>query len=287
MNKKVSIKKTSAIFLAIVLVAGIIALSPPSFMVGAQAESEDDELNNNDNKLYGIDNDESSDELSDDAKDNDESSDDELVNNVKPFGNNNYEVKELSYVNDDNNSYKSKDSSSVFVKKVKCNNINVNLNGLDVDIGLPNGNGPLNGPLAEAQAVNDEGQESNSFGSDLSNSGDGQSDSNTNYRVVCINNNNNIIVEEEEEPLEPQTCEECFTTFLTEEQIERFIEVLDNPRITSLEEACGFLLLFGAGQEELFILGLETLLGLSEDNAVALVECLKNVGVEFSEEPPM
>ena len=34
----------------------------------------------------------------------------------------------------DNSYDKSKDSSSVTVKKVKCNNINVNLNG-DIDIG--------------------------------------------------------------------------------------------------------------------------------------------------------
>ena len=38
-NKIVSTKRTSAIFLAIVLVTETIALSPPSFMTNAQAQS--------------------------------------------------------------------------------------------------------------------------------------------------------------------------------------------------------------------------------------------------------
>jgi len=274
-------------FLAIVLVLGTITLMHPSFTVAAQAESDNDnESDNNENNLIRMEDndDESSDDDekvkgNDDESDNDESEGNDI--------NSNEEIKEVSYGSDNNNYYKSKDnSSSVFVKKIKCNNINVNLNGVDVDIGLPNGNGPVNGPIAEAQAV-DEGGEANSFGNDLSNGVNGQSDSNTNYRVVCINNNNNIIVEEEEEPPEPQTCEECFTTFLTEEQIEGFIDLLDTPLVTSLEELCEFLLQATLASEEEFILGLEILLGVSEDNAIALVECLKNVGVEFSEEPPV
>jgi hypothetical protein len=51
-NKIVSRKKTSAIFLAIVLVAGTIALMSPSFMTNAQAFQMD---NNYVKKYHGID----------------------------------------------------------------------------------------------------------------------------------------------------------------------------------------------------------------------------------------
>jgi hypothetical protein len=51
-------------FLAIVLVAGMIAQSPPSFMVGAAQAETSDELDN-DMKSYGKDNDESKDKEKD------------------------------------------------------------------------------------------------------------------------------------------------------------------------------------------------------------------------------
>src|SRR5215213_10293544 len=98
-------RKISAVFLATVLVAGIIALVSPSFMVGAQAEPG-----------YGMDS-----------------------------------YDKNTYGKD--NSYKSKDSSSVSIKKVKCNNINVNVNGLELNVLPP----VLSGVAAEAQAA-DEGE---------------------------------------------------------------------------------------------------------------------------------
>ena len=49
-NKIVSRKKTSAIFLGIILVAGTIALMPPSFMTNAQAFQMD---NNYVKKFHG------------------------------------------------------------------------------------------------------------------------------------------------------------------------------------------------------------------------------------------
>jgi DNA-binding beta-propeller fold protein YncE len=117
--------------------------------------------------------------------------DDELDNESDKDNNSNDEIKEVSYGSDNNSFYKSKDSSNVFVKKIKCNNININLNGIDADFGLPNGNGPI----AEAQALDDEG--GNSF---VSYGENGQSYSGTNSRIVCINNNNNIVIEEPEPP---------------------------------------------------------------------------------------
>jgi hypothetical protein len=262
MSKIISKKRTSAIFLAIVLVAGILTLSFPSFIVGAQAESEDDELYNDNKKSYGKDNDESSDE----EKDNDESSD---------------ESKDNEKDNDDN-SYKSKDSSSsVFVKKIKCNNVNVNLNGIDVDIGLPTDNGPLNGPIAEAQAADDEEWESNSFGSGSGSNGDGdgQSDSDTNNRVVCISKNNNVNVGEE--PPEPRTCEECFEDILSSDEIEDF---LDRFLFESVGDVCDALDRIPPSEEglELFLLSI----GVSQDDIDSLIECLKNeANIDFREDP--
>ena len=95
MTKIILRKTTSAIFLAIVLIVGTFAAISPSFMIGAHAQQ------------YGM---------------------DQRYNNYEPdYGMDSYDDKK-SYGKD--NSYdKSKDSSSVSVKKIKCNNINVNLNG--------------------------------------------------------------------------------------------------------------------------------------------------------------
>lgn len=91
-------------------------------------------------------------------------------------------------------SYKSKDNNNVIVKKIKCNNINANLNGISVDIGTTNGNNPLNGPIAEAQELElDEAQTSNSFNKVGERDYDGidkQSNSNQDFKFVCINNYN-------------------------------------------------------------------------------------------------
>jgi hypothetical protein len=61
------------------------------------------------------------------GKDRDESRYDDKYDNDKSYGKDNY---------------KSNDSS-VIVKKIKRNNINVNINGLDVNTSIPNGNGPI------------------------------------------------------------------------------------------------------------------------------------------------
>jgi hypothetical protein len=276
LTKIVLRKTTSAIFLAIVLVLGTITLMHPSFIVGAQAESDDD--NESDNNLIRMeDNDDESSDDEEEAKDNgDESDNDESVKD----NNSNNEIKEVSYDSDNNNYYKSKDSSSsssVFVKKIKCNNINVNLNGVDVDLGLSPGNGPVNGPIAEAQALDDES--SNSF---VSNGEIRQSDSGTDSRIVCINNNNNVVVGEELP--EPETCEDCFTENLTPDEIEILLEILQ-PQVSSLEQICNILLTGGAEEQIFRILITQT--GASPDDVDALIECLEDVGVIFEVEPPL
>ena len=71
---------------------------------------------------------------------------------------NTYEPEYPSYQSDYNleypsdNSYKSKDSS-VILKKINCNKINSNNNGVYVNLGIPN-----NDAIAEVQAADNEGQ---------------------------------------------------------------------------------------------------------------------------------
>ena len=126
MTNSTKTTKYSAIFLAAILVAGTIALSNSSFMVGAQAQQYYgmDQRYNSYQPEYGTDN---------------------KYNSYEPeygtdYGMDSYDDKK-PYGKD--NSYdKSKDSSSAIVKKIKCNNINVNVNGF-IDIGASQALGAL------------------------------------------------------------------------------------------------------------------------------------------------
>jgi hypothetical protein len=221
LNKIVSTKRTSAIFLAIVLVAGITALSFPSFMTGAQAEPD-------------------------------------------------YEM------DDDKKSY----GKDVSVKKIDCSNVNVNVNGFELNV-LPPTIEDLTTSQAQALSV-DEGKESNSKGSNLSDGdGDGQSDSDTNNRIVCISNNNNINVGEE--PSEPLTCEECFTENLDEEQEERLLLAITRGGLEDLEGLCELLSDTSASNDEV-IRGLLILFLIAditveddEDTILEILECLEDL----------
>ncbi len=152
MKNLVLTKKTSAIFLAIVLVAGTIATFIPSFMVGtAQAQP-----------YYGMDRDRES------------------------------------------------DRKSVSVSSLKCNNINVNVNGLELDV-FPPFLGGGEGLAAEAQNAN---TDASSF---AGNGPNGESEIND-FRFICINNNNNTVVEVDDGVTPPTPAEEecvlCFTNVL-------------------------------------------------------------------------
>ena len=125
LTKIVLKKETSAIFLAIVLVLGTIAAVNHSYIVGAQATS--------DSNNHYYDNDE-------DKKYYDK---DDYKSEYSSFG---------KYDDRDHDKSKKDSSNSVSIKKVKCNNINVNLNGIDFNIGLPN-NSPVTNPVALAQEV--------------------------------------------------------------------------------------------------------------------------------------
>ncbi|MGE0242647.1 MAG: hypothetical protein AB7F53_04580 [Nitrososphaeraceae archaeon] len=241
MNNIVFIKRTSAIFLAIVLVLGTIALAVPSFMITAQATSdrEKDYDNDEEKKSYDKDRDDESRDNDKDYDDDDEEksygkdSRDYDENNYdkdedkKSYDKDNYDSKFSYYKDDYKSEYssygkdKSKDSSSssVSIKKIKCNNINVNLNGIDANIGGLPINGPVTDPVALAQEVeDDDDEESNSIESNDYESfegRDGKSDSDTNSSIVCINNNNNIVVQEEPVPPVPPVppVDECILCF--------------------------------------------------------------------------
>jgi len=276
LNKIVSTKITSAIFLAIVLVAGTFALSIPSFMIGVAQASSDREKDHDNKKSYGKDRD-------------DKSRDHDKYDDKKSYGKDNYESQYSSYEKDNNN-YKSKkdsSSSSVSIKKVKCNNINVNLNGLDVNIGASNGNSSI----AEAQASEeDEGETiTSSFENDERNN-NGYNQNDKDFKFVCINNNNNTVVVAEEEP-EPETCEECFTTVLTDEELDDLIQAIENDGgPASLQELCELFTEFVQDvdfrtfiSDRLFVLGGDV--GISEDKINEILDCLEEVfGEDFPRE---
>jgi hypothetical protein len=100
------------------------------------------------------------------------------------------------------NYYKSQNND--LIQKLKCNNINANLNNIDASIGSsgPVEDGDTNGANGEALAV--QGGEAISANGDR-NFVDREND----FSVVCINNNNNTVIGEEEEPIS-ELCEECF-----------------------------------------------------------------------------
>ena len=180
MSKSQITIKANAIFLATVLVAGIIALSYPSFMVGVNAQE------------YVM---------------------DERYDSYKPdsgsdYGRDSYD--ETKSYGKDASYDKSKDS--VLVKKIKCNNINVNLNGFN---GLELNALPttLNGLATEAQAADEGEVGASSFGSGGGGS-DGRPSSGQGSDNWCINNNEFVVIDGRggttPDPTPDPTCEECF-----------------------------------------------------------------------------
>src|SRR5215212_8145472 len=90
------------------------------------------------------------------------------------------------------------DRNQVSVNSLKCNNINVNVNGLELDV-LPQF-------LADSSLAV-EAAESNGYGSEIND-----------FKFICINNNNNTVAGVGEPvPPEPETCEECFTENIIDE----------------------------------------------------------------------
>ena len=191
MNNSTITTKISAAFLATVLVAGIIAISSPSFLVGVQADS-----------YYGMD------------------------------------------------SYKKKSNAKdVSVKNVKCNNINVNVNGLELNTTEVPFLSDLLGSEAQASdegysGASSYGSNGGSYGSDGS-YGDKKSRSDGDFKFVCINNNNNTVsvvgpITPPPTPIPIDECESCFDAVTLE-----FPIVVDLPNlditIDDFEELCNLI----------------------------------------------
>ena len=306
-NKLISsTKKSSSIFLAIVLVAGTITLSSPSFMIGTQAQPYSG-IDNKYNSYYEpeyVDNDYYNNYGPDYGMDN---------NNMKSYETNSYEPT-TSYGNDnnyqktygndngyDNSQYKSykpdykpqypsygkddrdksKDSKSVSINKIKCINNNVNINGNNTgDINLGNkGQGYLG---------------ASSSGSSGYDSGEGNNGYDNGYKkdegITCLINNNNINNNfgagnaTDGNVTEPQTCEECFRAFLTPVQISAYLQQLNPTSPPTLEEFCNDV--GPGGVFDLSESGFRTSLAGAADVEFevidALIACLERVGVEFS-----
>ena len=187
-----------------------------------------------------------------------------------------------NYENDygKDNSYKSKDNK--IVKKVKCNNINVNVNGLELN-GLP----PFLYNLLASDGQDGYGDASSYGSGSYGNVGQLGYDNNS-FKFVCINNNNNTVIEEEPissvppTPPEPLTCEECFEEFLSPDEIDLFGELFGS----AIDRFC---ILFTNPEfeivvpEDAFRMALP---GVDSEDIDNLIDCLEEKGVIFIQDLP-
>jgi hypothetical protein len=169
---------------------------------------------------------------------------------------------------------KKEDKKSVSVISLKCNNINVNVNGLELDVFPPF----LGGEVAATTA--DSETDTNSFAA-----GNGADGSKINdFRFICINNNNNTVIGAEEEPeppvddLEP-TCEECFTDNLDSEQ-EQYLLTNNGPADT-FTGLCQFLQENSNNPSESFsvVITLQSIPGITPEQVTSIINCLVGFGL--------
>src|SRR5215211_4583133 len=297
-------RKISAAFLATVLVAGIIALSTPSFMVGAQAvpgygmDSYDKKsYGNDDKKSYGSDPGYGMDSYDKKSYGNDDKksygSDPEYgmdSYDKKSYGNDDYKSQYSTY-GKDRDSDKSKDSVSI--KKVKCNNINLNLNGITIGAGGNTTNGGSDG--SDDASI---GAASLSGNGDSTGYGNGERnhkfvDKKDGFVFVCINNNNNVAGGgNATDGNATDACEDCFAQTLNATEFAAVeaalaagidIEVVDTivvpiptEEISSFAELCALIeanpmQLTTILQQVLDAAGLET---LDTPTFMAIVDCI-------------
>lgn len=153
-----------------------------------------------------------------------------------------------------------KDTKVVSVSSLKCNNINVNVNGLELNLtSVPFLSGLLG---SEAQASDEGYTGANSYGSGERSYGDGKSRSDGDFKFICINNNNNTVVGGNDTddgvtppppPFIPTDCIDCFTPQNEGGQLPPpFVDLLEaflmnpantvpigsDPDVNSIEELC-------------------------------------------------
>jgi hypothetical protein len=176
-----------------------------------------------------------------------------------------------------------KDRKQISASSLKCNNINVNVNGFSGnEIGtLPTAlrNLATNGGT---QVSADEGEIGiHSFESERRPSG-----SDNSPRFVCINNNNNVVVEE---PTSPKllTCKNCFT-ILSETQIDDLFPIVEpvfqGLVIETLEGLCNLLdgLTRDDDKERLYIIlsnALSSTTTITLEETTTILDCLIKLGL--------
>jgi hypothetical protein len=267
-NKIVSTKKRiSAIFLATVLMAGTFAISFPSLMTidAAQAQPYYGGMDDYGSSDYKIDN---------DRKSYDNGYESQYPSSYKP----NYKPAYPSYGKDDRDK-STKDNKSVDIKKIKCINTNLNINGNNAgNVSIGN-----KGGLTEEGSVGSYSSGSSGYGYEGYYNGYNNNKKDKGFDCIITNNNNNTnvvagdagnVTDGNGNVTEPQTCEECFRAFLTQGQITNLIGT------TPLEEHCNSLESLGV-DESAFRENL-AFAGVSMTNINALIECLINVGIQFS-----
>jgi hypothetical protein len=204
------------------------------------------------------------------------------------------------YYGADNN-YKKSYGKDVTVKSVKCNNINVNVNGLELNVLPP----VLSGLLTSETQASDKGERgASSYGSGRGGSYDsGHSVSDGDFKFVCINNNNNTVIGGEEppipreptippEPPEPPTaCELCFANANVVDAIEATLElpggisfegIVDAEdigfEVLTIEDFCEYIEEQNFGDFTLLLI-LRELVGGTEESLQAIIDCLILAGV--------
>jgi hypothetical protein len=170
---------------------------------------------------------------------------------------------------------KKEDKKSVSVSSLKCNNINVNVNGLELDVFPPFLGGEVAAEAAEPNT------DSSSFAA--GNNGDGSQIND--FRFICINNNNNTVIEAEEEPIPPvpptpptppiNSCEQCFRDIISQ-QISTYLLVAG---FETLEEACDSL--EESPISEVLFRGQLLDAQVSNTTIDSLIACLENIGIVF------
>ena len=164
------------------------------------------------------------------------------------------------------------------VKSIKCNNINVNVNGLELNV-LPQF---LTGLVSDGKA--DEG--AYSYGGGNGNYGSESLGSDKDFKFVCINNNNNTVIGEGEEPIPPETsaCIDCFSV-LNQTQIGRLLAIVG---ATSVEVYCELLLATPNSPAESLAVRdvLNNIPGIFQSQFIEILQCLIDEGVIGPIPPP-
>ena len=194
------------------------------------------------------------------------------------YGKDSYESQYSSYVKDN---YKSKDSNKI-VKKINCNNVNVNVNGLELNLT----SAPFLSNLLASESNKDREKGTGSYGIGERRYDRRQhSDSGKDFKFICINNNNNtVVIGNEPTPVQPEpeplTCEECFTENLTVEQLTNVLSVLSAGNYTNLEVLCEFTLSNPTvfNETKLFLISnIFSRAGIPDEDTTRVLECLERL----------